>query len=62
MGGDERTEAGDASRDQHDVGDGAHGDDGQDVLAADALAQDERVLRADRGDQRERGDEADEQW
>ena len=31
----------------------------QDVLATDALAQHERVLRADRGDQRERGEEAD---
>jgi hypothetical protein len=32
------------------------------VLAADALAQHECVLRADRGDQRERGDESQDGW
>ena len=37
VGADQRTEPRDAGRDQHDVGDGADGHDGQDVLAADAL-------------------------
>jgi hypothetical protein len=55
-------DAGDARRDQHDVGDGAHRDYRQHVLATDALAQHERVLGADRGDQCEAGEEADQQW
>jgi hypothetical protein len=59
VGVDERAETGDAGRDQQDVGHSADGDNGQDVLAPDALTQHEGVLRADRGDQRERGDEAD---
>ena len=61
MRGDQRADAGDARGDQHDVGHRAHRDDRQHVLAADALTQHERVLGADRDDQRERGEEADEQ-
>ena len=43
------------------MSDTVQSDHGQHVLAPDALAQHEGVLRADRGDQRERGDEAEDQ-
>ena len=53
MRGDQRADARDAGGDEHDVGYGAHRDDRRHVLAADALTQHERVLGADRDDQRE---------
>lgn len=43
---------------KQNVGHRAQGDDGGDMLTPDALAQHERVLRADGGDQRERRPEA----
>ena len=62
VGADQRADACDARGDQHHVRQGAHGHDGQHVLAADALAQDERVLRTDGGDQGERRQESDDEW
>ena len=61
MSADERADAGDTCRDQDHVGHGAERDYGENVLAADALAQHERVLGTDCGDQGERGDEAEDQ-
>ena len=58
---DEDFNAGDTCGDQHYVGHRAERDYGQNVLAADALAQHEGVLRTDRCDQGERGDEAEDQ-
>ena len=54
----QRAGAGHAERDQDRVGDGADRDDERDVLAAQPLPQHERVLRADRDDQREAEAEA----
>jgi hypothetical protein len=51
-------QAGDAAQHQQRVGDGAEGDDGADVLAPQALAQHEGVLRADGDDEREAEHEA----
>ena len=48
-----RAEPRDADRDEERVGYGADERDGERVLAADALAQHEQVLGADRDDQRE---------
>ena len=55
---DHGARAGDAERDQDGVADRADRDHDGDVLAADALAQHERVLGADRDDQREAEAEA----
>jgi hypothetical protein len=52
-----RAEAADAERDQQRVGDHAGRHDRPDVLTPDALAQDEGVLRPDRGDQGQGGAE-----
>ena len=55
----EGTDAGDARRDEHRVGQRADDDDGGDETgdSPDAEAQHEGVLRADRDDQRQAGDE-----
>jgi hypothetical protein len=61
MCGDEGADARDARGDEQDVGYGAHRHHGEHMLTADALAQHKGVLRADRDDQRQRGEEADDQ-
>ena len=58
---DQGADARDPRRDERHVGQCAHDHHGEHVLASDALAQDERVLRTDGGDQREAGEESDEQ-
>ena len=54
---DDRADSGDPGEDQGEVGQRTHADDEQHVVPAQALAQDERVLGADRHDQRQAGDE-----
>ena len=48
---EQRPRPGDATGDQHQVGHGAQGDDGDDVLTEEALAEHEGVLRTDGGDE-----------
>ena len=57
---DERADPDDARDDEHRIGHGADHDDGHDdpLAAVDAGAQDEGVLRPDRDDQRQAGEEA----
>ena len=57
----DRAESGDPGDDQHGVRDGAGDDDGPDVLAAQSLAQHERVLGSDGDDEREAESESGEQ-
>ena len=56
MCGDQRSHAGDTRDDQHQIGDGTEDHHRQHVLVADALAEDEGVLRADGHDQAQAGD------
>jgi hypothetical protein len=55
LGGDHRTESGDARNDQYQIGHRAGQDDRQHMLAAQSLAQDEGVLRADGDDEHDGG-------
>ncbi|MDQ1105762.1 hypothetical protein QE405_003046 [Nocardioides zeae] len=55
--GHQRADPGDAGDDQHRVGRRAHRHDRADVSSQQALAQHEGVLRADRDDEAERGEE-----
>ena len=50
---DDRAHSGDTREDQRSVRECTEGDDRADVLPAQPLTQDERVLRSDRDDQRE---------
>ena len=54
---DDRADPGDAGGDQDQVADRADRDDGADELPEEALPQHERVLRSDRDDQRQAGQE-----
>jgi hypothetical protein len=56
--GDQQSETARAGADQHDVREGADHDHGEHVLAAQALAQHEHVLRADGDDEREAREQA----
>jgi hypothetical protein len=56
--GEDETEPGDARGAQGRVGEGADDHDGEYVLAADPLTQDEHVLRTDRDDEGEAESEA----
>lgn len=62
MCADQCAEPRDTGGDQHDVGHRAQRHHRQHVLTLDSLPQHECVLRANRGDQREVGQEADDQW